>query len=386
MLLVFNWSQAQYFHRKEVVFISSIIKSLIWNWPLLGLADFKLTSDAKIQPAFTGREGSWLFLPWSCVGHTTSNLYALIGQNLTGEFSRKIYATSAILFPSLQYSWRLGFLKACFFSTFFLTFWVPTLGTLSPSSSLMNSVVLSSRRCSLWTDLPRRPLCLEGYSTNKAIFSRNQSVNSCLGHFPLESCGWIMWEEEHEKMQCKPSLRWDSHSIYSDVSEGWKWCDPYPSPLDINCSIFCQHWPMRWHWQTRHFPRTLSPSWCPLVSQIYCPGTKRVLSGPALNEYPGRSILIKGCWSTLILVSLKPVNKRGKRSSKNMLIKPQNSLTNFWYCIFKLAPKEVKKHQLSRWFMLSDGKVEYFYPVRGTGSAIRKFRTITHNYFRILFH
>ena len=94
----------------------------------------------------------------------------------------------------------------------------------------MNSVVLASRRCSLWTDLPRRPLCLKSYSTNKVIFSRNQSVDSCIGHFPLESCGWVIWEEEHEKMQCKPSLRWDSHKVYSDVSEGWKWCDPYPPP------------------------------------------------------------------------------------------------------------------------------------------------------------
>ena len=163
---------------------------------------------------------------WS---HSTSNFYALIGQNLTGEFSRKIYGTSAILFPSLQYCWRLGFLKACFF---------PTLGPLSPSSSPMNSVALASRRCSLWTDVLRRPLCLEGYSTNKAIFFRNQSVNSCIGHFPLESCWWVIWEEEHEKMQCKPSLRWDSHKIYSDVSEGWKWCEPYPPPQTLIASSF----------------------------------------------------------------------------------------------------------------------------------------------------
>ena len=160
--------------------------------------------------------------------HSTSNFYALIGQNLAGEFSRKIYATSAILFPSLQYCWRLGFLKACFVSTFFLTFWVSTLGPLSPSSSPINSVVHTSRQCSLWTELLRHPLCLEGYSTNKAIFSRNQSFNSCIGHFPVESYGWVIWEEVHEKMQCKRSLRWDSHKVYFVVSEGWKSCDPYP--------------------------------------------------------------------------------------------------------------------------------------------------------------
>ena len=32
---------------------------------------------------------------WS---HSTSNFYALIGQNLTGEFMRKIYAASCNLF------------------------------------------------------------------------------------------------------------------------------------------------------------------------------------------------------------------------------------------------------------------------------------------------
>ena len=37
----------------------------------------------------------WLFSPWS---RSTSNFYALIGQNLTGEFVRKIYAASWNLF------------------------------------------------------------------------------------------------------------------------------------------------------------------------------------------------------------------------------------------------------------------------------------------------
>ena len=53
--------------------------------------------DAKIQPPITVREDSclWLCSPWS---RFTSNFYALIGQNMTGEFTRKIYATSWILF------------------------------------------------------------------------------------------------------------------------------------------------------------------------------------------------------------------------------------------------------------------------------------------------
>ena len=59
--------------------------------------DFKLTSDAKNQPAITGRKDScfWLFSPWS---RSTSNFCALIGQNLTGEFMRKMYAASWNLF------------------------------------------------------------------------------------------------------------------------------------------------------------------------------------------------------------------------------------------------------------------------------------------------
>ena len=41
--------------------------------------DFKLTSDAKIQPAITGREGScfWLCSPWSRVGHALRPIFML---------------------------------------------------------------------------------------------------------------------------------------------------------------------------------------------------------------------------------------------------------------------------------------------------------------------
>ena len=44
-----------------------------WNF------DFKLTSDAKIQPAATGREGScfWLFSPCSRVGHALRPIFML---------------------------------------------------------------------------------------------------------------------------------------------------------------------------------------------------------------------------------------------------------------------------------------------------------------------
>ena len=65
--------------------------------------DFKLTSDAKIQPVIQkckqGRQILFSLLTivtrWS---RSTSNCYAMIGQNLTGEFMRKIYAASCNLF------------------------------------------------------------------------------------------------------------------------------------------------------------------------------------------------------------------------------------------------------------------------------------------------
>ena len=64
--------------------------------------DFKLTSDAKIQPAITGRAREAVALTFSRYGHawsrSTSNSYALIGHNLTGDFMQKIYAASGNLF------------------------------------------------------------------------------------------------------------------------------------------------------------------------------------------------------------------------------------------------------------------------------------------------
>ena len=57
--------------------------------------DFKLTLDAKIQPVFKkyrqGRPFLTMVTRWS---RSTSNFYALICQNLTGEFMWKIYAAS----------------------------------------------------------------------------------------------------------------------------------------------------------------------------------------------------------------------------------------------------------------------------------------------------
>ena len=75
-------------HIKYFVFMSL--------WPrTMRIFDFKLTSEAKIQPVFLKVQGGRPYLTmvtrWS---RSTSNFYTLIGQNLTGEFMRKNYAAS----------------------------------------------------------------------------------------------------------------------------------------------------------------------------------------------------------------------------------------------------------------------------------------------------
>ena len=79
-------------HMKYVVFMS------LWPSTIKDF-DFKLTSDAKIQPVFKkyrqGRPFLTMVTRWS---HCTSHFYALICQNLIGEFMRKIYAASWKLF------------------------------------------------------------------------------------------------------------------------------------------------------------------------------------------------------------------------------------------------------------------------------------------------
>ena len=59
--------------------------------------DFKLTSDGKFQPAVYRQERQLLLTFLTMVtrwSRSTSTFYALIGQNLTGELMRKIYAAS----------------------------------------------------------------------------------------------------------------------------------------------------------------------------------------------------------------------------------------------------------------------------------------------------
>ena len=48
-----------------------------------------------------------------CWSRSTSNFYALIGQNWTGEFMPKIYAASRILFTLTVKAYRLIFVSTC---------------------------------------------------------------------------------------------------------------------------------------------------------------------------------------------------------------------------------------------------------------------------------
>ena len=85
-----KWSQAQvyFFNSCEICCILYVPHNF----------DFKLTLGAKIQQVLTGREDMSVAFDFPHQGHpwsrSTSNFYALIGQNLTGEFMRKIYAAS----------------------------------------------------------------------------------------------------------------------------------------------------------------------------------------------------------------------------------------------------------------------------------------------------
>ena len=60
--------------------------------------------------------GKDLFLPWS---RSTSNFHALIGQILTGEFMRKIYAASLNLFSLTAEADRVLCQLVMFLTVFF---------------------------------------------------------------------------------------------------------------------------------------------------------------------------------------------------------------------------------------------------------------------------
>ena len=96
---------------------SSIFLKCIWNklcsWAALLKFWFRTDLGRKNSTGFymQGRQSPLTFLTvtrWSC---STSNFYVLIGQNLTGEFMRKIYAASGNLLTDSR-SWQ-SFVSSC---------------------------------------------------------------------------------------------------------------------------------------------------------------------------------------------------------------------------------------------------------------------------------
>ena len=97
-LLVFTSSQAQvYFFKidmKYVVFMCRTIKISISNWPRTGKFSQLLRAGKTVAFDFAHHGHALVTL---YVFFLRLNFYALIGQNLTGEFMHKIYAASWIL-------------------------------------------------------------------------------------------------------------------------------------------------------------------------------------------------------------------------------------------------------------------------------------------------
>ena len=84
-------------HMKYVVFyMCRTIKILISNWPRkLKFSQFlQAGKTCQLPLTFLTKVTRW--------SRSTSNFYALIGQNLTGEFVRKIYAASWNFFTLLK--------------------------------------------------------------------------------------------------------------------------------------------------------------------------------------------------------------------------------------------------------------------------------------------
>ena len=108
-LLVSKWSQAQVqffkINKKLVVLTSCTNNILISNWPRTRkFSQFLQEGKPWIKIKILTHHGH----PWS---RSTSNFYALIGQNLTGEFMRKTYAVSRNLFTD-SWNWQ-SFVLSC---------------------------------------------------------------------------------------------------------------------------------------------------------------------------------------------------------------------------------------------------------------------------------
>ena len=101
-------------HMKYVVFyMCRTIKILISNWPRkLRFSQFlQAGKTCQLLLTFLTKVTRW--------SRSTSNFYTLIGQNLTGEFMRKIYAASWILFTLTAEADRVLCQLVIFLTVFF---------------------------------------------------------------------------------------------------------------------------------------------------------------------------------------------------------------------------------------------------------------------------
>ena len=104
---------------------SSLIFFNSWNMLCLRAANFKFwfqtDSDAKSKLLQAGKTLTFLTMVtlWS---RSTSNFYALIGQNLAGEFMRKIYTASWNLFSLTAEADKVLFQRVMLLTVFF--FWM----------------------------------------------------------------------------------------------------------------------------------------------------------------------------------------------------------------------------------------------------------------------
>ena len=117
-LIVFKWSQAQFHCFKK--FIWNVLCLLLHNLNF----DFKLTSDAKSQPAITGREDScfWLFSQWSRVGHALRPIFmpwlVKIWQvSSCGKFMQ--HHESCLLWQLKKTEFCVNLFVCCFFNCLF---------------------------------------------------------------------------------------------------------------------------------------------------------------------------------------------------------------------------------------------------------------------------
>ena len=144
-----------------VFYMCRTIKILISNWPRkLRFSQFlQAGKTCQLLLTFLTKVTRW--------SRPTSNFYALIGQNLTGEFMRKIYAASWNLFT-------LSFVSTC-----------DVVNCLFPLNIVQNEIQLLSRVfCYSW------PICLSGFwSRNTSLVKvRNPILDGIVFVFHLVWC------------------------------------------------------------------------------------------------------------------------------------------------------------------------------------------------------